>query len=364
MTADQERDLEAQARRWLWGFPRGLREERGEEAVGIVVDLCPPGTERLPWGSRLDLVRAGLHVRRRELPPLTVWWQVLHATPRSRHGMVPDRWRPWLVRRLPTTSFLWTWAVLRILMCTAPMLLLQAWARLAEEGNVWQVALSWAGFLGLVAAIQVPVSGGRWRRTMRLRNGLAADGSPLPAEAVRTVARGATFRNLSVRGPLAVLTAVLAVRTATEVDRMALPLPTDEILGPVLMAVGLPLALVAWARWSVDRSGRTHAWEPMARRRTVRAVLAEVIVLLLAAFLLLQLAAVLADLTTPALGSASATAAVGAVLGLVVGRGRRGRPVQLWDLVPATGPLLQVEPLRPLAPRRFVERRGGPAAFG
>lgn len=274
--------------------------------------------------------------------------------------MVPARWRPWLVRRLPTTSFLWTWAVLRVLMCTLPALVVVVWAQVdAEGGSVWQVGLSWAGILGLFAAIQVPISGGRWRRTLRQRNGLDVDGSPLPDEAVQTVARGATFRNVSVRGPLALLTLVLAARTATQVDRAALPLPLGDLAAPkvLLATLAVPLGTVWWARWAVERSARSHPWATMARKRSVGAVAGEVITLLLVSFFVLQVAVVLGDLSTPSVGSMAVTATLAGVLGLVVVRGRRGAPVGLWDLVPPTGPLLQVEPRRTPPPTPYGDRR-------
>lgn len=60
---------EAQARRLVAAYPWRVREERGAEIVGTVLDTLPPDAGHLPLATAVDLVRGGLRTRRQRRPP-------------------------------------------------------------------------------------------------------------------------------------------------------------------------------------------------------------------------------------------------------------------------------------------------------
>ena len=106
------RSLEQQARRYLRLFPEWMREVRGEEAVGLVLDQLPADRDRLPLRSKVDLVRAGLHARRKGTPPPWVLRTASRApgTWPGRGAAVPAAWRPWSAPRRP-------WPAPRLSLC-------------------------------------------------------------------------------------------------------------------------------------------------------------------------------------------------------------------------------------------------------
>jgi hypothetical protein len=59
--------------RWSRAYPRRWRVARGDEMLGVLVDLSAPGRRRLDIRSALDLVRGGWATRLRERPPLGPW---------------------------------------------------------------------------------------------------------------------------------------------------------------------------------------------------------------------------------------------------------------------------------------------------
>ena len=58
---------------WLRAYPRRWRVARGEEVLGVLVDLAAPGARRIGPRSAFDLVRGGWATRLRDRPPLGAW---------------------------------------------------------------------------------------------------------------------------------------------------------------------------------------------------------------------------------------------------------------------------------------------------
>jgi len=58
---------------WMRAYPCRWREARGEELLGLVVDLAGPDARGLGARAAFDLVRGGWATRWREHPPLHTW---------------------------------------------------------------------------------------------------------------------------------------------------------------------------------------------------------------------------------------------------------------------------------------------------
>jgi len=65
--------FERSARFWLRAYPRRWRAARGEEVLGVLLDLAAPGERRVGARTALDLVRGGWATRLRGRPPLLPW---------------------------------------------------------------------------------------------------------------------------------------------------------------------------------------------------------------------------------------------------------------------------------------------------
>ena len=88
--AGQGARWERSARFWMRAYPRRWRAARGEELVGVLLDLAPPDARRVGARTAFDLVRGGWLTRLREHPPLLAWlgYRVLDRR-------VPGRYRAW-----------------------------------------------------------------------------------------------------------------------------------------------------------------------------------------------------------------------------------------------------------------------------
>lgn len=82
--------IEGSVEFWMRAYPRRWREARGEDLLGLVVDLAGPDAQRLDARAAFDLLRAGLATRWREHPPLHTW---LHYRVLDRR--IPLRYRSW-----------------------------------------------------------------------------------------------------------------------------------------------------------------------------------------------------------------------------------------------------------------------------
>jgi hypothetical protein len=170
--------VEAQARRYLALFPAWLRPTRGEEAVGLVLDLLPPDAEHLPWRSKLDLVRAGLHARRVGTPPVWVRSRVIYA---NRGGSpVPAVWLPWLSTFVQQRWFPARVGASKALVVFGPQTLL--WS------SIWSLGWALLGLVGLIVldAVVATLRGRRLREAVCTTNGLAEDGRMRPPNEVAT----------------------------------------------------------------------------------------------------------------------------------------------------------------------------------
>jgi hypothetical protein len=234
---------ELQARWWLWLVPAWLRATRGEEIVATVLDSLPPGTTRLPWRSRLDLLRAGLAARRRGTPRLGVWLTIANARRGSRAGCIDPYWRPWLATRLPHRTFTWCCAPVRILPLMAPTIILSSMGPNFDLSSVWVIYLVISiGGVVMVAALQ----GASWRDDLAAKNAIdLAVGQPI-AE-VRWAEYPARCRNVTlvpaaatlafVTGPMAALVARL---TAPYTSRSGRPM----LVAALLVTAALPTVVL------------------------------------------------------------------------------------------------------------------------
>lgn len=82
--------IEGSVEFWMRAYPRRWREARGEDLLGLVVDLAGPDAQRLDARAVFDLMRGGLATRWREHPPLHTWllYRVLDRR-------IPLRYRSW-----------------------------------------------------------------------------------------------------------------------------------------------------------------------------------------------------------------------------------------------------------------------------
>lgn len=347
-------DAEASARRYLRLFPEWMRDVRGEEVLGLVLDQVPAGATSLPLRSKADLVRAGLHARRRGTPPLRVWSTVASGGRGLRRPpTVPLEWRPWLVTRIPKRGFAWQCA-------------------LVADGWLWPYSMILALNLtrgpsavdlaiGIVVALVLMVFSGAWflairRKAWRERllaaNGLGEDGRPLPPDQVTVSWRPPAFQNVWVRPFAAAAAAGTAVGPITWLAMAEAPLDGFRPVSWTIAACALVvLAIVAWTRAHLRGVGQQPAGGEGPPTRRADLLLASVFgvaagagiafcVAMVGMMAALQPAIVLAPI-------AGALAGVGMVL--TVERAV-GRPLGSWDLLPGQRPQQFVQRLDELPP--------------
>ena len=294
-----ERFVEQQARRLLWLFPGWLRTGRGEEALGVVLDLLPPGARRLPLRSRLDLVRAGLRARRHGTAPLFVWLGVVFARTDGAQGRIPPRWRPWLLWRLDSVRFrrlrIERWLVVSSMVLVSTALsdsrTMTGDRSVATVGNVVfalavggvveailgqrRRALLWRRQLLVVNALVERVSWepapglrkadvGNWpaRRLLLLLLGSGAVLLAVATEVLATHRGGRSLEVIHVGVAAVALGAILRMwwrlgHNATEVQPTAPAAPLDRTWasGTFLMGMGLPAGTLFLVRLGPESSG-------------------------------------------------------------------------------------------------------------
>ena len=322
---------EAQARRLLAWFPALLRATRGEEAVALVLDLLPPGADRLPWRARLDLVRAGLHARRLATPPFRVWYTVVTADDRGRGGVIPDIWRPWLADRLQRRAFtLWC---LTLLM--APYLAFIGWiaAPSASDGGRF-LPVFVASLLTFQASSWLVFGRRRWRRALEDRNGITGDGHLLPADSVEVAWTKPRLANLDLVHVAGLFAAVAAVNVVgwSLTDGVH---PTHLIPAPAFLWVTTSAYVGLRLRHLALRPDRFVASVAPLTRPVFVAFAA---IALSAQFLCSAIAQAGESSTASLVLLPIATAAgVLALVARLVGR-EEGRRMGLWDAWPGCGP--------------------------
>lgn len=173
--------FERSARLWLHAYPRRWRRDRGDEVVGVLLELAgaggatgglagagpTPASAVLDRGigprAALDLVRHGWATRLREHPPLHRWL--------AYHGFgtrLPVRYRGWAADEIDGALFGLRRAWPQILVCV----LLKMWTADAWTGFI-------AGTAVVVAVMQLPPVDRRRREHERERHVLARPGEPL-----------------------------------------------------------------------------------------------------------------------------------------------------------------------------------------
>jgi hypothetical protein len=315
-----------------------LRPTRGEEAVGLVLDLLPPDAERLPWRSKLDLVRAGLHARRIGTPPAWVWSRVASAKRGS--APVPAAWLPWLSTLVRQRSFPARVGASKAVFVFGPQALL--WS------SMWNLAWALQGLAAVIVldAVAEMLRGRRLREAVCTTNGLADDGRMRPPGEVATQWRTGPVRNQPIVRPLllvagSALVAGLPMTLVWSRERI------DAFLVPFLALaaafVGGWLGLAGWRALRRAWSGAS-GW-PLAERKAGAPVPASLAVRLpdgLWPFVGVAIAFGGAWVAV-GIGALVASLAPGAVLllaGLVLAGAQRraGRTLGLWDAVPRWAP--------------------------
>lgn len=160
--------LERSARRWLAvAYPPRWRRTRGEELLGVTLDLTPPGASRLPLATGIDLVRGGTVARWRDRPTPGRWlaYRLLDVR-------VPPRYRAWV--RDDIEGVLWpvrTWLPAMAL----PLLVMGLLVRPVDVGVVRDVL----AVLAVGALLTTLLSPG-WRRRRSLHRHLVTRDGEMP----------------------------------------------------------------------------------------------------------------------------------------------------------------------------------------
>jgi hypothetical protein len=334
--------VDAQARRYLTLFPAWLRPTRGEEAVGLVLDLLPPDAQHLPWRSKLDLVRAGLHARRVGTAPMWVWWRVVYARPQGQP--VPAAWLPWLSCLVRRRSFPARVGVARMLPTFGPQALLW-WTTYGSTWAVVGLALS-----VLVGALGTSLRRRRVRRDVCLANGLGDDGRLRPPGEVATYWRVGPVGNHPIVRPL-LLIAGSALAAGLPLTLVWPSNPIDPFLLPLIALLAASLTgwfVLAFWRGTHRARGAGPTW-PLVERSPIGPIPATVVARLAdGAGAAVGVAVAWGSAwVAVGLGAPVAALAPGAVLalgGLLLARAERraGRTLGLWDAVPPWAPQVVV----------------------
>jgi hypothetical protein len=172
------RTAEDEARRYLRLFPLWMRADRGEEVLGLTLDQLPPATTHLPLRARVDLVRAGLHARRRGTPPLRVWNRIVFVPAWRSDPVVPVEWRAWLASAVMTRWITVVYALLRFSFLWVYLVMGLILPRSDGEGlPMWTVGpILWVAF----SAGCWIFTRERWRSRVLAANGFDQQGRPLP----------------------------------------------------------------------------------------------------------------------------------------------------------------------------------------
>ncbi len=74
----------------MLAYPQRFLAQRGDELLGLLLDLAEPGADRLPLRLVIDILSGGLRFRFRDRPPLVRWLLYRFVDVR-----LPGRWRAW-----------------------------------------------------------------------------------------------------------------------------------------------------------------------------------------------------------------------------------------------------------------------------
>lgn len=115
--------LERSARLWLRAYPRRWRAAFGDDLVGVLLEVGPPGTRRVTAREAAAIVRAGWALRLREHPSLLRWlgyrFLDIHLPLPFQHWVVDDILGRFYLARMNAPFFVlmagwsWYWSVSR-----------------------------------------------------------------------------------------------------------------------------------------------------------------------------------------------------------------------------------------------------------
>jgi len=322
-----------------------MRNDRGEEALGLVLDQmgAHPAVERLPLRLRWDLIRAGIHARRRGRPPLSVRFTVAYSSRRQPSRAVPATWLPWLSFALGQPSFPARMACYRMVF-VVPILVVNFLQ--SRDPSWWWVPVSY-GVIALVEMIWATIRARTFRRRVCEAHGLAPDGSLLAASEAVAEWNAPSMANVGLRrllGFAAVGAAVSAPFTWTFADGGWAQAP--DVGASAAWTFGPAALLVAWLAWvlrspvavgppviDAPRLGATT----LDRRVAMAGSLAAGVGLALACSLLS-----FSD-DVGAIAVAAPALALGAGWALVRSREQRARRwLGVWDALPSSSPQVVV----------------------
>lgn len=302
--------------RWSRAYPRRWRAARGDELLGLLVDLASPGARRLGVRSALDLVRGGWRTRLREHPPLWPWLQYRLLGDRSLRdhlGWVADDVAGALYplrEGLNARGGLFGWLVI-VIPVTAPAV----WA-----GDISSFIAWWYWIAVVVALSGVYLLPGGYGRRQAIETHLVARAGErvavgswvrVPVPRRRVLARAAL--------PLA---AAASLGTLAACAVAAVLAPRGAVLVALGVALAAGVALASAARIRLHRPGQAvgqpdRELEPVGARRAVLVVLG---VALLAALPVAEALGVVPLALGPLLGIAAAVLAPPAVVAWLVVR--------------------------------------------
>lgn len=333
--------VERQAGRYLRLFPSWMRADRGEEALGLTLDQLPPGATQLPWSLRLELVRAGLHARRRGTPPPRVWNRLAYTSALRNDPVVPVEWRPWLASVVMTRWITVVYAAIR----SAPFLVVAIMQVIVPTSEDPIVPVSFfVMWLGLAVGLWL-FRRERWRARVLLVNGFGSDGRPLPTHQM-----GRSWSQQSVPNTW-VVPALLGFVLVGGVYGAVSWFQADRAPGPNILGSGAIVALVVWmcligrrrlACLDAGRAGTGFAPKDDRTRNVLAAACGAGTGLLWSWTVALAAQTVGLSLVAALAGPLAAFATLVAVVRV---ERRIGRRVGEWDLHPAWAPQIVERPI-------------------
>ncbi|GIH96511.1 DUF5313 family protein [Planobispora siamensis] len=154
-------------------YPPRFIERHGEEILGILLDLAPPGADRPDTRTVLDVLRGGVALRLRERPPL--WHWLLY---RGFGRRLPFRYR-WWARDDIRGSFFVERSLVTWLLFVLPFTVMETYGLIVSGADNWWGFLFWVGVWYVIARAGLKGS----RRKMLAKHEFNPDGTsytPLP----------------------------------------------------------------------------------------------------------------------------------------------------------------------------------------
>ncbi|WP_250447625.1 hypothetical protein [Actinotalea sp. C106] len=228
---DERSGYARSAARWMRAYPRRWRESRGEELLGVLLDLAPPGADRVDARTALDLVRSGSATRWRGRPPWPVWLRY-----RLVGWRMPTAYRGWARDDILGAGFWWRENVVALAIVLG--FAMASWSAEGAGAPGWGY---WAFCLGAFVTGAVYGSGYRQQQAM-LKHVVLRAGDPVqPGAWVMQEVPRRRLRASSLLPWLAgslLAAAVLLVTSVATAPKITHVLPTgpgsfETVVGPV-----------------------------------------------------------------------------------------------------------------------------------